>query len=128
MSFKTSGIQGENKRKAFHITGSHTLIPGNIDFEDFRFGFEDWPKHKPSTPFGSVPVLQWDGEELAQTMAIVKFVARKVGMAGKSDLEFAQAGEPTAINDVCIILWNLNPLPTMQYDLIICIDKAHNLS
>merc|ERR1712117_600300 len=48
-------------------------------------------KHKPSTPFGSVPVLQWDGEELAQTMAIVKFVARKVGMAGKSDLEFAQA-------------------------------------
>ena len=90
-------------------------IPGNIDFEDFRFGFEDWPKHKPSTPFGSVPVLQWDGEELAQTMAIVKFVARKVGMAGKSDLEFAQAGEPTVINDVCILLWNLNPLPPTHY-------------
>ena len=27
---------------------------GNIDFEDFRFGFEEWPKHKPNTPFGSV--------------------------------------------------------------------------
>ena len=27
---------------------------GNIDFEDFRIGFGDWPKHKPSTPFGSV--------------------------------------------------------------------------
>ena len=38
-----------------------------------------------------VPVLMWDGEEIAQTLAIVKFVARKVGMAGKSDLEFAQA-------------------------------------
>ena len=30
---------------------------GNIDFEDFRFGFEDWPKHKPNTPFGSVRSL-----------------------------------------------------------------------
>jgi len=64
---------------------------GNIDFEDFRFGFEEWPKYKANTPFGSVPVLMWDGEEIAQTLAIVKFVARKVGMAGKSDLEFAQA-------------------------------------
>jgi len=64
---------------------------GNIDFEDFRIGFGDWPKHKPSTPFGSVPLLFWDGEEIAQLMAVTKFVARKVGMAGKSDLEFAQA-------------------------------------
>ena len=89
-------------------------IQGNIDFEDFRFGFEEWPKHKPSTPFGSVPVLRWDGEELAQTMAIVKFVARKVGMAGKSDIEFAQAGERTSIYDVCILLWIWNPLPEYE--------------
>ena len=27
---------------------------GNIDFDDSRFGFDDWPKHKPNTPFGSV--------------------------------------------------------------------------
>ena len=27
---------------------------GKIDFEDFRFGFDDWPKHKPTTPFGQV--------------------------------------------------------------------------
>ena len=27
---------------------------GNIDFEDFRFGFEEWPKYKANTPFGSV--------------------------------------------------------------------------
>ena len=77
-----------------------------------------------------MPVLQWDGEELAQTMAIVKFVARKVGMAGKSDLEFAQAGDPTAIYDVCILLWNLNLLPPtrMQYELIISIEKKHTTS
>ena len=28
---------------------------------------------------------------MAQTMAIVRFVARKVGMAGKSDVEFFKA-------------------------------------
>ena len=64
-----------------------------------------------------MPVLYWDGEELAQSMAIARFVARKVlnitiiviifiyschrrsyhhydcqvGLAGKSDLEFCQA-------------------------------------
>jgi len=67
------------------------LHAGNIDFEDFRFSFADWPKHKPNTPFGQVPLLFWDGEELGQSLAIHRFVARKVGLAGKSDMEFAQA-------------------------------------
>merc|ERR1711963_559360 len=80
----------------FDLEGRGELIrlllhAGNIDFEDFRFGFGEWPKHKPNTPFGSVPVLHWDGEEMAQTMAIVRFVARKVGMAGKTDMEFFKA-------------------------------------
>merc|ERR1712053_71958 len=44
-----------------------------------------------TTPFGQMPVLYWDGEELAQSMAIARFVARKVGLAGNSDLEFCQA-------------------------------------
>merc|ERR1712080_627294 len=80
----------------FDVQGKGELIrlllsAGNIDFEDFRFSFQDWPKHKPSTPFGQAPVLYWDGEELPQSMAIARFVARKVGMAGNSDMEFAQA-------------------------------------
>merc|ERR1711963_455603 len=80
----------------FDLEGRGELIrlllhAGNIDFEDFRFGFGEWAKHKPNTPFGSVPVLHWDGEEMAQTMAIVRFVARKVGMAGKTDMEFFKA-------------------------------------
>merc|ERR1712156_1334325 len=65
---------------------------GNIDYEDFRVGFSDWPGDiKATTPFGQMPVLYWDGEELAQSMAIARFVARKVGLAGNSDLEFCQA-------------------------------------
>merc|ERR1712062_570895 len=58
----------------FDLEGRGELIrlllhAGNIDFEDFRFGFGEWAKHKPNTPFGSVPVLHWDGEEMAQTKA-----------------------------------------------------------
>merc|ERR1711863_125596 len=56
------------------------LAAGNIDYEDFRVGFSDWPGEiKATTPFGQMPVLYWDGEELAQSMAIARFVARKVG-------------------------------------------------
>ena len=36
-------------------------------------------------------MLSWDGEEIAQQMAIVRFLARKLGLAGKTDLEFAYA-------------------------------------
>merc|ERR1712226_1597371 len=66
------------KLSYFDLEGRGELVrlllhAGNIDFEDFRFGFADWPKIKPNTPFGSVPVLTWDGEEMAQTMAIVRF-------------------------------------------------------
>merc|ERR1711971_1076119 len=68
------------------------LHTGNFDFEDHRIPFEDWPgQHKAATTFGQIPVLRWDGVELAQSMAIVRFVARRAGLAGKNDLEFAQA-------------------------------------
>ena len=65
------------------------LKAGKLDFEDCRLPFNECPSKKPTTPFGGLPVLSWDGEEIAQQMAIVRFLARKVGLAGKTDLEFA---------------------------------------
>ena len=51
------------------------LHAGNFDFEDHRIPFEDWPgEHKSATTFGQLPVLRWDGEELAQSMAIVRLI------------------------------------------------------
>ena len=43
----------------FDLQGRGELIRtllkcGDIQFEDVRFGFEDWPKHKPNTIFGQV--------------------------------------------------------------------------
>merc|ERR1711990_1219741 len=68
------------------------LAAGNIDYEDRRVHFSEWPGTiKATTTFGQMPMLYWDGEEIAQSMAMTRFVARKVGMAGKSDMEFVQA-------------------------------------
>merc|ERR1711955_128170 len=64
---------------------------GNVTFKDERISFEEWPQVKPNTPFGQVPVLVWDGEEIAQSMAIARFIAKKVGLVGKTDLEYAIA-------------------------------------
>merc|ERR1712010_433889 len=68
------------------------LHAANFDFEDDRIPISEWPgEHKAATTFGQLPMLRWDGVELAQSMAIARFVARRAGLAGKTDLEFVQA-------------------------------------
>uniref|UniRef100_A0A914QBM0 glutathione transferase n=1 Tax=Panagrolaimus davidi TaxID=227884 RepID=A0A914QBM0_9BILA len=62
----------------------------NIDFEDNRFKVEDWPKIKPTTPTGKVPILEFDGNYLIESAAICRYLARKHGLAGKGDLEEAK--------------------------------------
>jgi glutathione S-transferase len=63
-------------------------------YEDFRFSFEDWPNHKPNTPYGQVPVLEIteDGKtvKLPESVAIFRFLANRFGFAGKTPLEKAQ--------------------------------------
>ncbi|KAL6736883.1 hypothetical protein Aduo_007185 [Ancylostoma duodenale] len=59
------------------------------EYEDVRLSFEEWPKHKAEMPFGQMPVLEVDGKQLAQSLAIVRFIARKFGFAGKCPFEEA---------------------------------------
>ena len=60
-------------------------------FVDDRIEAAKWPELKPSTPFGQLPVLEVDGVKLCQSKTIERFLANKLGLAGKSDLEKAQA-------------------------------------
>ena len=82
------------------------LAYGGIEYEDCRVtpGFEDpteWMALKPKTPYGSLPLLEWNGECLAQSMAIARFVAKEVGLAGRCNMECAQVDEIVdAVNDL----------------------------
>lgn len=60
-------------------------------YTDERIKFEDWPKRKATTPFGQLPVLEVDGTQICQSYVIAEYLAKQFGLAGKNDLEQAQA-------------------------------------
>uniref|UniRef100_A0A6M2DF29 glutathione transferase n=1 Tax=Xenopsylla cheopis TaxID=163159 RepID=A0A6M2DF29_XENCH len=63
------------------------LSYGGEDFEDYRFNREDWPSIKPTMPFGQVPVLEWDGHKINQSVALARYLGKKYGLAGNTDFE-----------------------------------------
>merc|ERR1711982_178915 len=52
-----------------------------------------WSTLKPTTPFGQLPILNWDGVEICQSMACARFIAREVGLAGNTSMEQGQVDE-----------------------------------
>ena len=65
--------RGEECRLAFHIAG--------VEFEDDRIPPSSWPERKPSTPWGSLPVLEVEGlGTLAQSNAILGYIGRCHGL------------------------------------------------
>lgn len=76
----------------FDITGLGELIRylfayGNIEFDDTRITFEEWPAIKPSFTWGHLPVLEIDGKEYIQSLAIARYLSHIVGIAGKDLME-----------------------------------------
>jgi len=59
------------------------------DFENNLVQFADWPTIKPTMPTGQMPVLEFNGQKLSQSMAIARYLAREFGFAGKTNLEQA---------------------------------------
>jgi glutathione S-transferase len=66
--FDLHGGRGEPARLALSI--------GGIPFEDDRVAPSDWPARKADTPFGALPVLEVDGQTLAQSNAINRYVGK----------------------------------------------------
>ena len=72
-----------------------------MPYEDVRIEYEKWPEHKPTMPFGQVPVLEVDGKRIANSMVIARYLAEEFGLAGSSSFENSQlAGIACAINDL----------------------------
>jgi glutathione S-transferase len=70
---------------------------GGIPFEDFTFKFEAWPEYKPKMPFGQVPVLEVDGEPLAQSTAIQRYAAKLAGLIPEDLFAAAKVDEAHAL-------------------------------
>jgi glutathione S-transferase len=66
--FDIHGGRGEPARLALSI--------GGIPFEDDRLAPSDWQRRKPDTPFGALPVLEVDGQALAQSNAVNRYVGK----------------------------------------------------
>jgi len=66
-----------------------------IKFEDVRIKNADFPawkkEHEAKLPFGQVPILEIDGVTIAQSQSIYRFLARRYGLYGKTDVEGAHA-------------------------------------
>ncbi|XP_013807059.2 hematopoietic prostaglandin D synthase isoform X1 [Apteryx mantelli] len=60
-------------------------------YEDHRIEAADWPKIKPTIPFGKIPILEVDGVTIHQSLAIARYLARETGLAGQTPVEQALA-------------------------------------
>ena len=74
--FDFHGGRGEPARLGLSI--------GGIPFEDDRVPPSDWERRKPNTPFGALPVLEVDGQTLAQSNAINRYVGKLTDLQRRS--------------------------------------------
>lgn len=75
--------KGECSRLLFAIAG--------VEFEDIRLEDKEWAELKPKTPFGQIPLLEFDGRVFCQSTTIARYLANKFGFAGKDELDKLQA-------------------------------------
>ncbi|DBA02507.1 TPA: hypothetical protein N0F65_010979, partial [Lagenidium giganteum] len=76
------------------------LHVGGIPFIDERVSHEEFGAMKPALPYGQVPVVEVDGEVLAQTQGILRYVGRLAKMYPANDpLKGLKIDEILAAND-----------------------------
>merc|ERR1719225_1983923 len=70
-------------------------------YEDKRITFDAIPSLKPSLPYGQVPVLEYQGATLCQSITVARFLAMECGLAGRDSLENAKIDEVVdAVSDL----------------------------
>ena len=74
------------------------LAYAGVSYEDERIVLpwvdpKPWTDLKPHTPYGQLPIMLWNGEEIAQCLGVARFLAKEFGLAGRNNLEAAQVDE-----------------------------------
>lgn len=72
-------------------------------YEDIRFERDQWPSLKSKMPLGQVPVLEFDGTMIPQSLTIARFLAKQFDLAGNDNLEKAKVDVVAdTINDLIL--------------------------
>ena len=105
--FDIDGARGEAARLA--------MVIGGVPFEDDRVKFADWPGLKPSTPFGALPVLELDGQTVAQSNGINRYVGKLAGLYPGDAWQAAICDEVMdAVEEIATRAWNTTSLPAAE--------------
>jgi glutathione S-transferase len=97
--FDIDGSRGEAARLAMHIAG--------IPFEDRRIARKDWSALRDQAPFQSLPTLEVDGQVIAQSNTINRYVAKLADLYPKDDWRAALVDEVMdAIEDISVRIGN----------------------
>ncbi|EDV26141.1 Hematopoietic prostaglandin D synthase [Trichoplax sp. H2] len=77
-----------NSRGRAEVT-RYLFAAAGVEYEDVRVTGEEWAKIKADckSPFGQLPVLEVDGNTFYQSQAIAGYVARELGLHGKTNEE-----------------------------------------
>jgi len=75
--------RGEASRLLFAIAG--------VEYDDIHVDIKDWPTLKPKTPFGQIPLLEFDGRVFCQSNTVARYLANTFGFAGNTELDKLQA-------------------------------------
>ena len=64
------------------------LVVGDVqNWEDRRLTYNDWLSIKPSSPWGSMPILELaDGSSMGQSRSILRFVGKVIGLYPSGDV------------------------------------------
>ncbi len=83
--FDFDGSRGEAARLAMHL--------GGIPFEDKRIARSDWSRHRDTTPYQALPILEVDGKVIAQSNTINRYVGKLAGLYPTDDWSAAIVDE-----------------------------------
>jgi len=105
--FDIDGARGEAARLAFVI--------GGVPFEDDRVKFADWQGRKSNTPFGALPVLELDGQTVAQSNGINRYVGKLAGLYPSDAWQAALCDEAMdAVEEIATSVWSTMSLPPAE--------------
>nr|UCR60996.1 glutathione-S-transferase [Aphelinus asychis] len=68
----------------------YVLAYAGLDYVDERVPKERWPELKKTLPYGQLPVLEVNGQQIAQSNAIARYLARKYNLAGQDEWQAMQ--------------------------------------